>query len=138
MHLCVLRGHQNIFEVQDCAEDKGRISWDTSNVNRLNTVMSEGSLSPSYLTPTSLCFCLMHKYKQVLDGGCRGSSKCTCYAKTAGPLMRANYFRKQLLSCLKMCAVFICAGMREHLCSDFFFIFFYQGLQVCEACESVC
>lgn len=62
--------------------------------------------------PNSLSLSLMHKYKQVLDEDCRVSSKCTCYAKTAGPLMRANYFRKQQLSCLKMCDVFgarVCA-----------------------------
>lgn len=110
--VCVLRGHQNVFEVEDCAGDKGQISRGTSNFNSLDRYRSESSPSPSPPTPNSLSLSLMHKYKQVLDEDCRVSSKCTCYAKTAGPLMRANYFRKQQLSCLKMCDVFgarVCA-----------------------------
>ena len=104
VRVCVraLRGHQTDFEVEDCAGDKGQISRGTNNFNSLDRDRSEGSLSlclttPPVLTPLplSLFKSLMHKYKQVLDEDCRGSSKCTCYAKTAGPLMRANYFRKQ-------------------------------------------
>lgn len=110
MCVCALRGHQNVFEVEDCAGDKGQISRGTSNFNNFDRYRSE---SP----PNSLSLSLMHKYKQVLDEDCRVSSKCTCYAKTAGPLMRANYFRKQQLSCLKMCDVF---GARE--CAREFYI----------------
>lgn len=82
----------------------------TSTTSTDTGVRGPPSLPPSL--PNSLSLSLMHKYKQVLDEDCRVSSKCTCYAKTAGPLMRANYFRKQQLSCLKMCDVFgarVCA-----------------------------
>lgn len=82
----------------------------TSTTSTDTEVRGPPSLPPSL--PNSLSLSLMHKYKQVLDEDCRVSSKCTCYAKTAGPLMRANYFRKQQLSCLKMCDVFgarVCA-----------------------------
>lgn len=110
---CALRGHQNVFEVEDCAGDKGQISRGTNNFNNFDRYRSERPPLPPSLPPSnSLSLSLMHKYKQVLDEDCRVSSKCTCYAKTAGPLMRANYFRKQQLSCLKMCDVFgarVCA-----------------------------
>lgn len=124
-----LRGHQNVFEVEDCAGDKGQISRGTSNFNNFDRYRSE-SPPPPLPPPNSLSLSLMHKYKQVLDEDCRVSSKCTCYAKTAGPLMRANYFRKQQLSCLKMCDVFgarVCVrervlyqglGVRECMCAQ--------------------
>lgn len=70
----VLRGHQTVFEVEDCAGDKGQISRGTNNFASVDRHRSEGSLSfcllhyPSPPSPPLTLFkSLMHKYNQVLD-----------------------------------------------------------------------
>lgn len=46
---CALRGHQNVFEVEDCAGDKGQISRGTSNFNNFDRYRSERPPLPPQL-----------------------------------------------------------------------------------------
>lgn len=87
---------RTVLEIR--ARSHGAPTTSTASIETgVKALSHSASPLPPVLTPLplSLFKSLMHKYKQVLDEDCRGSSKCTCYAKTAGPLMRANYFRKQ-------------------------------------------